>query len=1198
MTAGIHLLIGGPNLLSGATLTAGAVRPSTAIRRLTAAVRQGTGRVSLTGSYTGAAAKRIDVEIRNGGTTPHVSTPVPAGVGTGTLTDLQALPGATAQTYTLTLIDTGIQTATAKAVLGGYTVTARSAGAAGNQIEMAVDESGLTATASEYSLLEDISEGTDDLTGPGWDWNSAPASSEDEIPADAGRCFIGSERRRVYRYWKAWTGDEWHYRISPAAVRKHKKGERIYTVTGGRTVTVTDGVSPETYPDIITTRDLLQALDGSALVQPETIPGSELTLDNTAAYQDLSLRTTAREDYTTGIGSEYATGFIDTYVGQNAATEIVTATCIGNSAAERAGLGNELWAWQGTVSGKNLGTTRTGSLFRGPAGRWGARVPVRLPEGYEAGARGSIWAEVNLVDRADGEDYPQICIDELKLGTAALGSGSVTYTWAERPGKECSCKGGSYKRLPHANKCLGLDIEEGADMGVNPHWFTRRRAPTFQWYSNFFDSNSQLTADGEPQSAYRDQALGQAVVEILDSVLVDLRDNDAEVEWPQWTADMEVTEGMIIEPPTRNGYRYQADRDGTTGSSAPTFGTVIGGDTADYGINWRCLSKTPLKGYDDLLQQVETELAALEGLDADGGDFEALPTWTANTIVSRGDKIRPVVIDSNGDASPLANRAPVLVALLGGETEVSYPDTRPGGSFQSFARGNIISDGEVLWLSLGNRLELWSDKDINTEEDDSSGITSRIDAFVKPYQAAANLIRVNAGLEPDFPNASLTGTGGSECWRDCEGSSHIFEAAGTDYLHACVNQEYVSARLNAEGEPESTQEFGFVPKVNTECSGLLKAGDSYTISWDNAGWGATYQVGDVLEMAVIAASPLSLTGGVDGNDQHTWSFRRSVDGMGSNYVQNMDNPGLYDDGNVQFRLQPGGVAHQAGFTWSWCISAAAYRWQEDEGGYGAASDLVNGLLIDGVQIEFTEGACPPWVEGDTASFDLLQPYALASSENPDSPVFAWADAGFTIQKTCSGTVTAVALVHTLPATAVVTVTDGASLNEILTWQEGVMVLPLDAALTDPTLTIQVANAAGGEITWMWAGRALAFETQPGEHPDNANADRQTRTVSYNMQRGNGPNPAALLNGSGHGIRLEECYLSHDSAQNLLSLFQWAKEGGDYPVIAVPHKAIPAEAYLARLPDRLPITDIARKYQAADTDVRLHPITLELAPWYR
>jgi len=58
---------------------------------------------------------------------------------------------------------------------------------------------------------------------------------------------------------------------------------------------------------------------------------------------------------------------------------------------------------------------------------------------------------------------------------------------------------------------------------------------------------------------------------------------------PAWAAGAVKTLGQLGTPTVANNYTYQVVQAGTTGGTQPTFGTVLGGDTSDGGVIWRCV---------------------------------------------------------------------------------------------------------------------------------------------------------------------------------------------------------------------------------------------------------------------------------------------------------------------------------------------------------------------------------------------------------------------------------------------------------------------------------------------------------------------------------------------------------------------------------------------------------------------------------
>jgi len=1176
----IQRFIGGDNLFGNATLTAGAVRPANAIRRLTSAVRAGTGRVALSGPYTGAAAARIDVEILDGGTTPTVSEPVHTGAGTGTLDDLTALAGATAQEYTITLIDTGDTTAAARTELEGYTLTAQATGAGGNAIALTVDPAGLTYTATNYSLLEDLDEGTTETVGPQWDFATAIGLA-DTVPATAKRLCFGDDRSVIYRQWKVYEDGAWRYKLLPAIARTYKAGERVYEVTGSRSATLTDGVTPETYSNITTLRDLLVAIDaGSALVSVDTVPSAERTTDNLAAILDLRLRTDARVDWTAGEGSEHARGFINTSAGATASTEIITARCFANTRAGNSGLGRERWRLRGSVSG-DLGEIVTGNAYTAPGGKFSLTVPTRLPDGYGE-PRGDISADVEYAGtRTAEESEPPVCVDQMRLGPNAEDK-TVTFVYQQRPTTDCSCISTPYTRLQNAAGCMALDeTEEESTVSLPTEYATRLQSLT-SWYCTQVKANTSLdgsTATGETgdlaiyKEARDKLAAALAIVHesadgrtAWDSAFSDIQSELSSIAGLSssgsnkrstvWSASKDYTQTaafssyvnpatlqpypvppneFYVIPATRNGWIFrfangqsQAAATYTTDSTEPTWPTTQGATVTDGTVIWEAY----------------------------------LQYWSASASIALDATIEPY----NGKVYKCTT------AGTTGSTEPNWPT----------ATGATVTDGTVVWTQVSGG---------------AVSADSNLEAFNTRFAACLDNVIAEAGELPDFLNASASiALPSGACWQDV-GDQYWWKPEGHNYLPAFTNVEYVSAREQCDEDGvktvQGTAEFAFVIKV--QCPGDLKEGDKVHIHIGDAVWPATYQVDDELIMATLAAQPLTLSGGVSGSDTHTWSVKRSVDGQGTDYIQDLTTPALYDDGDVQFRLTPGGIVHRIGDAWRFCVSAPAYRWRKDSGAWSATADIADGAIgSEGLSLAFTPGACPAWVAGDAAAFDVLQPYAVGSAELPDDSVFAWDGTGCTLQKAITGTVDAVAIaLHTLPNGATVTVADGASLNETIPWRAGPMVLILDTALTDPTLTITIADASGGSIGWLWAGESVKLSGRAGAHAHAGQASRQRRTRALRTLIGEGAlNPRAARLAAGWRYTLDYVHRPQSAVDGFLDLIDWASEGR--PIVFVPHADLPAEAELVRLPEQVELTEWN---EYANADNRTYRLSLEMEPWW-
>lgn len=693
-----------------------------------------------------------------------------------------------------------------------------------------------------------------------------------------------------------------------------------------------------------------------------------------------------------------------------------------------------------------------------------------------------------------------------------------------------------------------------------------------QWHADFVAANTAI-ASGELRSAIHDIALADAVRVILLQCLRRLY-NDGTLAWTAWAASTAVSRYEVREPTTANGYKYRAQGAGTTAASEPTWPTTIGNTVVDGGVTWECVSKKPEERFDDLLTTIDTDLAALEAIETDFADFEAVPVIQTSTAYTRGDLVRSAY-NTSGEPGSLAT---VWVCIDGGTTDASFSSITVPSSSTRF--GDVNANGTAQFKCLGE-LPFWSDKQIN-QDGETSSMSATVDDFVRRYSAPADRILAAAEIEPDFNQASTTGKRpGGACWQD-SGDDYWWVPEGTALLPAFTNKEYVSAQAAADGgAPIPTHEFGMVIKV--ECTTDIKEGDSVTVQIGDAGWPATYQVGDELHLATIAAAPLYLGGGVTGTDTFTWQVARSVSGAGTDYSQDLATPALYDDGQVKFRINDGGIAHALGDAFVFCVEDTTFKWRQDGGGWSADLDIQQTALADGLKAEFTEGACPSFVTGDSASFTALQPYAVGQAATPDDQSFAWTGTGTVITASVTGTVDAIMLArHTLPSGCTVNVQDGASLNENIPWAEGPMVLLLSSALTNPSLTITITNATDASIGWLWAGEILSTDEDPSH----------ARRRVYQMNRGAGVNPSAGLQGRGIGYSVDFLCPTDTDFAKLVTLLEDVKADADAPLCLVVGEADAAE--LVRAPDAIDYDDHMRWAEGAAN--RAIVVNVEFAPW--
>lgn len=1172
-----RLLGNGRNRLRTAILQASGVSPSTAIRR-TAVSRTGNGRIQLQGPYTGESDRAIEVQIVGGAGEPSISTPVFRGVGSGSVQDLEVLPAAQSAEYRLTLVSLGTRTQAAELDLGGYRVVAAQPGAAGNLLTLTVDESALVASATDYSLIEDIPAGAERLSGAGRDWGSA-AGIGDAVPAGAGRYGIGADRSVVYRQWRSFEDGAWVYRLLPAAARLYRAGERVWTISGGRSITLSNGTVNETYTGIVTLRDLLAAIHtSSTLLTVPVLPGEGQTADNLPAVADLRLRTAARIDDTTGAGSSYAQGFTDTWAGTNAATEILTAACYASSTGQGAGLGRTKWLLRGSVSG-DLGTLQEGVAWTHPLGRCGATIPVRLPDGYGE-ARGTLGSEVKYASRAEGEVKPPICVEALRTGPDAK-DGEWTWVYTQRPAADCPCEDQSWTRLPGGEACLN---SEDTTMVATPGW-ARWRGEVLAWYAAAASGNTQITADGELRSAVHDLDLAAQIRDVY-LPMIDKVYAAGVLHWSARAPSTAVAQDTGCEPATRNGYLYRATTAGTTGSSTPTFPTTLGATVSDGSVVWECASRT-----------TEAEIStALADLATDWAKLDTLGAETTTTGLASLDESAAYTAGPTQYLCKINGYSTIVTCYRSGTMTTSSLDTIPLSVNHTGepVRGDIAfryqEEAQFLVAGLAGTQDAETINNVQSSPN-QPGISRAIADFVRRYTARAQYILAIAEV-PFDSSSSQQSSAGSGCWTDT-GDAFWWVPSGdkSGYAPAFTNREYISVKWAADGSkiPIPTHEFGFAIVVHEGCISHLKEGDTVTIRIGDAGWDATYRTGDQLTMTVLAAAPLAFVGGQDGDDTLTWSVARSGLATPTPYAQDLAAPALFSDGWVSFRLAGGGVPNALGDTWSWCLTDAGWRWRDHpSGAWSAPFDLSDpsGTLPDGLSLAFEPGACPSWLDGDLATWTARQPYGPSGSLSPDDSAWAWPADAATLTAQVDGLVDTVMIArHRLPPSAQVRVQVG-DLDQYLPWRRGPMVLSLPVAVRDPLIVVSLSAANGGAIGWLWAGEALRAEYAPS---------KQSRSYHWSMEPGSGLNPSASLLGRGQGVTGEWILLRAASVGDLIDLVDDLKSAGDEPVCLIPQAGVASDAALVRLGDRLDVTDL---YQFADApSTRRHGVALELLPYY-
>lgn len=509
-----RLLANHNNAVPAATITASSIAPASnqVFRQQT--IRTGNGLVKITGGYTGQDDAIIEVEIRSAsGTAARVSKPVFSGAGNGTMTQPTAANGTATQTVTVTLVDLGTETTKAQAVIyGDVLLRAKTAGSGGNAISITVAPS-LTLSASPVGALSSaLMKDTQEWTDQKHDFGAVPLNPDGTVPTTAPRLVFGRNTSRVYRHYKRWDGDQWQYGVSPKLAADYAAGSTVHIVTGTYSVTVTNGVTPETYSNLTTLYDFLLALNASALAEAVGVVAKDLKPGGMAAI-DLPIRTVAFALPVVASAPDRMPALQNVTVAASAPTETIAVECIENSP-----IGSEKWAVKSKVSGA-LANAITGQRYAESASPVAFTIPV-VPR-TERPITGNIAITAERYQNAGTEiGTPAICLFRPTLGARAA-SKTLTLVWTAKPVDDCDCKDATVTGGPDPD-CLGIDIEGEGDSVAIPSWYSTRLQTLYGWRANFITANTAITAQGELRSAQLDIDLCNLATGELSACLADL----------------------------------------------------------------------------------------------------------------------------------------------------------------------------------------------------------------------------------------------------------------------------------------------------------------------------------------------------------------------------------------------------------------------------------------------------------------------------------------------------------------------------------------------------------------------------------------------------------------------------------------------------------------------------------------------------
>jgi hypothetical protein len=1178
------------NLLPDAAITA-VISPSAKTPLVYPVTKQGTGNLRVQGSYEGAEDALIDLKIVDTAfTAPIVSSPIFKGAGTGKIKDIAA-SGIEAQKITLTCMSTGVSTQNATCEIEGVQFQAKAAGAAGNAITISIDNSELVFTLQTYSTLKDLKEGDTGLIGQEWDYDTKSILGE-IIPDTAHRIAFGADRLHIYRQYKKFEDGIYKYYFVQPIKYAVPAGSKVYFVTEGRTVTVSDGVTDEVYEDIITIADLWAAVLALPSVLIEPVNGSidtSMTPDS-PAVRELAVMTDAYAlpSYAGDNSSQYAGKLDSVQVGDQTLTQLISAECIDNTF-----LGQELWELKGSSSG-SLGLAKSGELNQ--LGVAAFTIPQVFPKDWGTVIREDWSFKPTYMTREEGVTPPPICF-AMKLGIKSVPQ-EFKLIYTSKP-ESCACPAVTFN-----DAYLGFQ-EEGGEIGMAytipnlRYWLTSVKNSMAERFifAEPYESESLATSFLATFKKYEAifAELGDRLNNLTEDDAGDLEDMLADFKklvnsifvlfsgagvGGQWAASSPLTGVGFVTPTTPNGYIYQVvGTSGTTGETEPTWPEVLGDTVTDGTFTWRCYATTP--AWDD-------EIAVTAGryyqpVTPNGFWYLCLNDGTTGTTEPTWPELANAYVIS-GTARFLCVNPMVSVAMYvrwDGESWVySFETVYLSGMT------NLTSDCDLIYDTVLYR--------------------KIVDACLL-YETTYGLKKNTVNLTGDVP---YTQGEGDFYWK--------FEGGLKQYLPAYTDIPYYSI-VNECGCGNvyiNTKEFGL--NISVPCGGTLMEGDTITVTI-GGNTERTYQIGDTTYLPTVAAADIEMAGGIDGDDTYTFGVKGTVNTSFPSHLLDRDAPLPYkgtnapvwqaghsysltnyvkavtfngyryecttagtsggsaptwpttigatvnDNGVVwtcravelAFEITDGIVMFAVGDSFEFNIEGGHFKWRKDAGTWSSAIAITIAFqeITEGVEVAFDFGVSPSFVVDDAWEIICLQENQAANMLVP------WANsatkASGNIVFTFAAPVTVDSLIidmHSLTGDVVFEASNESDFTPLV-YTETISTAELISLIFEDGITaryFRIKPTGEQTIGYIFLGTMMRLDTD---------ADKATPVMRFKMSTQESPEPFSLLSNKkiGFNLNYSKSWASNDDFGKIMDMIEYLKGNNNMPFYFVPNTDYPADA---------------------------------------
>lgn len=1094
------------NLLRSAVLTASSVQAVSDSVQSIPTPRKGTAQVSLSGPYSGTEDATYDAEIVDlTVSTELASAPVRSGAGNGLFTAITAT-GVTAQAFVIELADAGIPTRAAAVDFEGVKITARTPGAAGNTLRITIDQTagpGLTFATSSFSLLSDAKAG-DGSDTTGFE---GPAFDWDTAVLGADDIIPSSAHRVAF-------GDD-----TSAVYLNYKR-----------------------FVDNKWTYHLVPTLKSD---QPKGTPVKFVTGGRTVEVTD-------------GTTTETYTGIVTVYDLLNALkTTSALVTVIGIVANDR---------------------SPTGQAARELLVRTDAHVEKSTGSGSSA-ATGFVDTFANSGALTELVTATCFAVTPKDFPLAHLGveywnlRGSLSGDLGRiKTGQAFTDPGGKFGLTIPVKLPAGYGVQKGRFAVTDIIYAQRETGQEKPPICPVSLSLGPAAVDQSLVLKYTKRPSGDCNCASMPKPNLDtacLGNIDTGGDGVGYAADTRTrlvdlygwAEGIIAGANSIQD-ATNVDKNLYGGSVNPNAGEVavsLAPDKVDSVVGSIAVQDpfvtNPIPGSIAGHSMVKTQQTLTADVLTSGAPAYQF-TYTASDgtqVVSPNSAEVYSAINGYGIGIASFSPVPFMSVVSDYESVLGQIDVLPTGSTER-------SDGCTAWDAAVVSMKAL----VNAAVAATAPVLSLPTDAMKAY---LNKVLVSAGIPAVGKADASTLSSGDGCWHDT-GDQFYWDVVGSEggYAPLFNNTKYWSARkADTDGLYYATHEFAL--QVNVKCPGLLKEGDEIHASIGDSAWPTTYQVGDLLTLPIIAAQPLYLAGGQDGNDILVWYVTGSVDGPFAAFSYDIGSPTPYSNGGLAFTYTPGGIPNAKGDKVTFSIEGGHYHWRKNGGSWSSALAIPAAptVLDSGLSIAFTLGASPSFVVGDLWQFRALQPWAVSNVVSPDPDRWQWTGTGQTlaIDFGSAKTIAAGALSrHTLPAGCTITLQGGSTTGvsdwtETFAYQPGVIFKQFTTAHSSRYVKWTFGTAPDASVGWIWLGDPLTTVRS---------ADLTGLRMGYNIQRSTGGlNQSGLFLGRAVSGDLEwqPGALTETDRSNLLDFYDWIKSNDDEPFVFVPQVTRPTEAYLQR-----------------------------------